>query len=731
VLCVADANNDGQPDVIISMHYRIVVLDGATGATLSNFNYYCERNYGFLGAANIDDDPEPEFCIISDFAQHIEVIDNKRGRLSLLWMKQIEGSIEINNCVTEPGPTAFTDVDGDGTPEVICSIYNYCQSNQWSVLIFNAATGAVKYMLYGYYLNGICNLNNDGRPELFVTRTSGQAIPTYGDLAIYQLSLEQGIVQLWAYGRARFHTRELDALPLTVNTMAADGRRTLIYGTAASGQEGFFISSAGSNGGESCSLIGFDEITNQIQNLVTVNGPKGSILNVKATKIEGNNDYQILLAVSSPGEPYEILTVINGTLELKQWNRKPPPYSGPPCIADLEGDGRMEIIIATGTLEIICLEAPQNGSMPKVRWRMMGQGMTKNAPYQQDGVLVADLDNDHQKEIIFARETSEGTASLVAVRPDGSIKWQHSFPGLEGSAPAWNLGGITYWQDGHFTTKSRLDVYVSIRRSKMHSDIGFLLNGENGNIIWEAASILIPGGDPIWDIRGHGGDRIAAADLDWDGVVDLISAYPDRVYLVDGPSGNPTIIKSTINSLFPNCSSYYAVPVIADFNGDGEMEILYGRCGYLTALLTKDCNLLWQRDYRSGGDNGCNYLQGIGNFYHEGWMEIGGIYRNIDTNRHEFRFFNGSNGDQIGVYPLEAYLGSPITDVVTADLDQDGLDEALFGQGTSLVCMEAQGIKWTLNLRAVPGEIALGDVNGDGLLEIAVCNSDGYLKIYH
>ncbi|MCL6590046.1 MAG: hypothetical protein K6U80_08855 [Firmicutes bacterium] len=741
VVCISDANNDGQPDVIITMHYRIVVLDGATGTTLANLKYHNGRNYGFLGAGNIDDDPEPEFCIISDFAEHIEVIDNVNGKLSVKWMNQIENYIVINSCITQPGPKAFFDVDGDGKPEVICNIYNYYQNNQWAVMIFDAVTGMVKYSLQSYFLNGLHDLNQDGRQELFVTRTTGHTIPTYGDLGIYQLSREMGAIQLWAFHQARFHTRELDVLPPPANTMAADGRREVVYGPVASGQEGFFISSRGPYGGETCWLMSFNAGHNQIQNLMTVSGPKGSILQVTATRVENGGDYQILLAVSSPGEANETLYASNGTLEIKQWDRTPPPYVGPPCIADLEGDGRMEVIISTcsssGVSEVICLERPlngpmaQNGAAPRIRWRMAGQGMTKNAPYKQDGVLVADLDQDGRKEVIFARETLDGNASLVAVSPEGFIKWEHSFTGLDGSMPVWNLGGVTYWQTGHFTTQDRLDVYVSIRRSKMHSDIGYLLNGENGNILWEASSILIPGGDPVYDIRGHGGDRVAAADLGRDGAVELISAYPDRVYLVDGTSGQPTIIKSTIKKLFPNCAAYYAVPVIADFNGDGEPEIFYGRCGYLTALLTKDCDLIWQRDYRAGGDNGCNYLQGIGNFYHEGPWQIGGIYRHIDTNRHEFRFYDGSNGEQIGVYPLEASLGIPLTDVVSADLDQDGLDEALFGQGTSIVCIENSGIKWSINLGAVPGELALGDVDGDDLLEIAVCDSDGYLKIYH
>jgi hypothetical protein len=75
-------------------------------------------------------------------------------------------------------------------------------------------------------------------------------------------------------------------------------------------------------------------------------------------------------------------------------------------------------------------------------------------------------------------------------------------------------------------------------------------------------------------------------------------------------------------------------------------------------------------------------------------------------------------------------LGIPGTDVVTADLNRDGSDEFLFGIGTSLQCVGRQGLLWNINVAGIPGEIALADVDLDGNLEIIVCTSDGYLKIY-
>jgi hypothetical protein len=728
VVCIADANNDGQLDVIISMHYRLVVLNGATGATMMNFKYYEQRNYGFLGVANIDNDPYPEFCVISDFAQHIEVIDNNGSNLALKWFTQIEASIVRNTCVTRPGPNALIDADNDGQIEVVCNIFNYNNNHHWSILLFNALDGAVKYQLDNSYLNGSADIDHDGLSELFVTVTYGREVPTYGELRIYKVVPGTGKVQLWSYQKARFNTRMLETLPLTVNTMATNGQSTIVHGQVGSNlRDDFLVSEPGANQtGENCKCFGFDA-DNQVYNRFTINGPKASKLEALAVK-----NQEVLFSINTRGDPNEILSSSDGQIELKQWTRKTPLSAGPPVVADLEGNGKLEIIMSTSDGAIICFDAPRRNQdrTPKIRWRMRGQGMTKDASTKQDGVLVADLDHDGRKEVIFARETVDGKAGIVAVRPDGSLKWQHIFPGFSGSTPVWNVGGITYWLAGNFTAKNRLDLYVTIRSSKMHSDAGFLLNGRNGGIIWEQEGVLLPGGDPIRDIRGHGGDRIACADLNNDGLDELVWAYPDRVSVIDGRSGNPIVIKSTSDSLFSGCVTYYAVPVVVNLTGKTTPEIFYGRCGYLTALLDNTCNVIWKRDYSATGNNGCNYLQGIGDVDHDGKLEIGGAYQNSVTGAFEFRFYRGDSGADYITHPLQGNFGAPCTDVVTADLDHDGCDEFLFGQGSSLQCMGQYGLKWTLDIKAIPGEIALADSDRDGVLEIIVTTADGYLKIY-
>jgi hypothetical protein len=751
VVCIADANNDGQLDVIIAMHYRLVVLHGATGVTLMNLTYTDQRNYGFLGVASVPGDPYPKFCVISDFSQHIEVIDNNGTSLSLKWSIRLEDSIYGNTHITRPGPDSFGDMDHDGRLEVVCNVYNYRNKNHWDVLVFNADDGTIKYELNNCYLNGLVDLDNDGSVELFTTVTAGPVVPTYGELGIYQLIPSQGVTRLWTYPRGRFHTKNQESLPLTANTMAADGRSNLVYGRfQANMQSQFFISEPGSVNREICKSFRFDE-QHRIRNGLTIVGPPNSKLDIMAIASDPTlNDTGALLSITTRNGSGEVLST-GATIELKQWVRQVPILAGPPVIADLEGDGRAEIIANSGAGEVFCFEwkGPEPKQGFKIRWRLKGQGMTKDAASKQDGVLIADLDQDGLKEVIIARETAAGQASIVAVSPDGTLKWQHVFPDFDGSAPVWNLGGVTYWLAGNFISRHRLDLYVSIRRNKMHSDVGFLLNGQNGRLIWKRDGIMLPDGNPAQDLRGHGGDRVAAADMDNDGLDELVCAYPDRVIIIDGPSGNPAIIKSTAYNLFPKVWAAYGVPILANLSGGPAPEILYGRSGYLTAILDNRANLLWQSEFTATGNNGCNYLQGIGDIDGDRHLEIGGIYQNATTNEYEFRVYKeippprpaspsytpqqpGNPGSSWSISRLLSLkgLGSPATDIVSADLDSDGRDEFLFGTANSLVCIGDKGLEWTLNLPAPPNELSLADINRDGKLEILVVTKDGYVRVY-
>ena len=89
------------------------------------------------------------------------------------------------------------------------------------------------------------------------------------------------------------------------------------------------------------------------------------------------------------------------------------------------------------------------------------------------------------------QDPKTGAASLAALDLTGHELWRHVFPGYDSDRPPWNLGGLTLWTPAHLTDPHRLDVYVNTRRSTMHSDVSFALDGRTGAQIWTGASVPI------------------------------------------------------------------------------------------------------------------------------------------------------------------------------------------------------------------------------------------------
>ena len=189
---VVDVDVDGQPDIVVATHYRILVFDGATGETKMQLQYHGYRNYGWFGAANIDDDPYPEFGIVADFSMHAEVIDNDGTELTLRWLRDIQPDPAQSTKVVRPKPQALVDVDGDGRFELVYSIYNDQGDGHWHIVGVDALSGETSFDFPQHHLHGMADVDSDGRLELFVSATTGEALPTYAPLAVWSLEAGDG-----------------------------------------------------------------------------------------------------------------------------------------------------------------------------------------------------------------------------------------------------------------------------------------------------------------------------------------------------------------------------------------------------------------------------------------------------------------------------------------------------------------------------------------------------------
>ena len=727
---VVDADADGQLDLAVATHYRILVFDGATGATTMQLRYHGYRNYGWFGSANIDDDPYPEFAVVADFSMHAEVIDNDGQALSLRWIRRIQPDPSQSTKVVRPRPTALVDLEGDGRFEVLYSIYDDTGDSQWHIVAVDALSGDTAYDFPRHYLHGVRDLDNDGRPELMVSATRGEALAPYPELFVWSLDAT-GIEprQRWAHPGGRFSARPLDDLPLTAATGAADGRRTTVHGDAdGDGNMELFVATPHDQPGLAAGphTEALEAHSLSAGRLWSLTGPPGAAMEAVSVRSASAGGAQTLVHLRGRGGPRAVVEAADAGTRLLQWSRSAFTPAGTPVVVDLEGDGSVEVVVQAGTEEIVCLRAPAPGQAPHLRWQVAGFGQTNNSPHHK-GVVAADLDGDGSFEVLLARRADTGSASLVALAADGSTRWQHVFEGFDGRMPIWNFSGLSYWNTGRFTVPDRRDVFATLRRGKIGSEIGFVLNGRTGGEVWRSAGYDLPADHSGRSLGGH---PSATGDLGGDGLDEIVVMWPDRLHVVDGATGEALAVRQAYaytTGLEPMFSSTvfvgYAYPAIINLLGDAAPELLWGHCGYLNGLLTTRGDRLWETPYRNGIE--VQSLMGIGDADGDGALDL--VASTVDG----VQLLDPASG---AVRHTLTGLGYATTDLVSADLDGDGLDEFVFGAGSRIICIEwaveAMAVAWSLPLPAGVSDPALADANGDGHLDLVVCTTDGYVRAF-
>ena len=223
---VADIDGDGRLEIAFAPHYRIIVLDGQSGRTKHLLNMHGLRNYGFFCTTDVDGDGLLDFVVIADFAMHIDVVKNEGDRLRLLWRRDIEQNIQSKSRIIRPGPNPVQDIDGDGRIEIVFNLFNERDDGQWHVVACDALTGETVLDLPRQYLHGTADVDGDGVPELFVSRSAGLLVPTNAELSLLRVDGESAI-PLWHQARGQWVTAATE-LPPTHSTIVARGTDDIV-----------------------------------------------------------------------------------------------------------------------------------------------------------------------------------------------------------------------------------------------------------------------------------------------------------------------------------------------------------------------------------------------------------------------------------------------------------------------------------------------------------------------
>ncbi|MGQ9730394.1 MAG: FG-GAP repeat domain-containing protein, partial [Candidatus Zipacnadales bacterium] len=381
-----------------------------------------------------------------------------------------------------------------------------------------------------------------------------------------------------------------------------------------------------------------------------------------------------------------------------------------PIIVAQPGTRERLVVVETALENVVAFCPSENGSL-KVRWQVPGRGMTDSYD-PRFGVAAADLLEEPGAEIIVARRSPTGCAQLAVLSSvAGHTLWTHDFPHIPGAPPPWNVGGLVFWQPLHGSQGPA--VFVSVRRSTMHSCEGLLLDGKTGRVVWHQRGLEPP---VAHDRRGYGGKLVAATDLDADGTDEIICCYPDMAWIADSSSGAIRHMLNTADGTVFGGWTAYATPIVADFMGNGSLQILWGGCTYVTGLLDRELQRLWAGSYANAYGRQDVCIQGMGDFEGSGSMQI--VERQSNG---RLACLAGATGTERWSIPFGVIRGS----IVSCDIDSDGQDEALAVSNQELICVGWGKEEWRIPLPAQGFTPAIGDVDGDGRSEILVALRNG------
>jgi hypothetical protein len=356
-------------------------------------------------------------------------------------------------------------------------------------------------------------------------------------------------------------------------------------------------------------------------------------------KVDDDIEGQVIADLDNDGDP-EILITSGGTqaravdsdgttlwhlsnLGLPQW------FHGiEPSAFDLNGDGTTEAILTTRSGLLVA-----EGATGDEIW-------TRYTDYPVLPPIVTDLDADGSFEVVMAT-FSFSFSNIYAFDASGSYRWVHAVPGVGDKVTGMVACDIEI--DG-----SQEIVYAT----------------DAGDLTCLTCSVEPP--DMVWQttLSVHGVSCLAAGDLERDGVIELVAACDDSVYIVDVVDGGITAVVE--------CPCTPTGISLGDLDGDGSLEI----------VCTSNCGRVFEIDDGAvvlnvdTGESpaGCASLADIDQ---DGTVEI--IFASEEGT---VRVLNPVSGDLIPPVPMRGLcLSGPSVD----DLDGDGNIEIVAGSSDSLL----------------------------------------------
>jgi hypothetical protein len=717
--CIGDVNHDGIEEIVIARLGGVYVFDPISGKMLNETLWTSDterrRNYGHFELSDIDCDGDLEAIIISDrVSRHLAVLDNDgRGQFSPLWDRFIEHIYPNDTTELRYTKNSVSDVNGDGLPEIVVSIYNHQGDERWHTEIIDSASGETLADFSDTYLRGVQDIDGDGSSELMLSAANGRVPKYLSDLSIQRHS---GPV-LWQRTNAHFADRTISNTPAKSQFKPDVFANDEVWFERYQDENQFFVfredglTAITPQNGYRETHFELDpregwRVASVTNEAIIVTSSSGKLLRLGSDLAKQlQTGYHLTTEAHISARPGAVATVVS---------------SG----------GTSKIFVPTFSDEMLCLHSDAAGltKLWRVRGRSrLGYDNVFHAPsiiqYQGQPVLV----------VVDDGELDSAQVSLFGM--DGARLKSYAFPNFPPHARGSRIGAYDWLQFEHSSGPA---LFVSFYRSpSMNSEFSLAISLESGERLWELAHV----GEGEF---GRGVGAWGTASLHYvNGKPEAVLCAKDtilRVGLESGTLTHPSRLLteytaqemqrtdtykqqgmktySTIDDPF----SAYGSVILSDLDGDGIDELLcvgaFGGFG----VLNDDMNMRWWK-VASFGDT-LYRMPTVVDIDSDGMLEL--VQGHSSGTIVVYDALNGRVRYSLDIKTIT-------TDIISCDINGDGIDECITGtnDGRLLILGVKAGkleILQQWSVGSAVGSPTVAEINGK--LSILCVSGEGKLRVH-
>lgn len=739
-IAAADMDNDGVDELVVSKLSALYVFDVLSGTMKHSVRWTSNnerhRNYGLLQLIDIDGDGSRDVVIVAErVARHISVIGNDgKGILTPLWDRFVEFIYPSDTTELRHTGNSVVDVDGDGKPEIVVSLYNARQDGRWWLEILDPATGALKLEIPDRYLWGVQDVNGDGLPELLVGAERDRNPLPFSTVEVVTVrNLKPRL--LWSLVDAHFAGKTLRAEGWRSNFRPSQFGHDETWTETREGATTMFLFTRDAEGNRSLVEVTWNQ-NETVARFLPLNYA-GECVFAALADVDGDGTRECVLSCSDG----RVLIARAARGVLASWrvgfHLQVEGYSaarpGPVPVVYRPRDGGHPLICVPDNRDTLHqLRVGASGRSVDLEWTRRGRGWVG---YDRSYVGAYVRRVDGESEVMAVDPDRRDCSELVAFAPDGTRKraWLFSdFPppgapriGLYEWIFADTENGTTIVASSYASPSMNSEETVAVSidgvRQWHKTEYG---KGEWGRGVgpWSAYALLdVPGGSP----------RALFLAKDYLCSVDIESGEWAREPLILWHATNSTMNQPDWDFTKDRQADFgtekdpftaYGSPILVDVDGDGKSEILVAGCFGGFGVMREDFSVLWWK--RTPFTDMMLRLPGIADVSANGTLCIG-ICRGTGI----FACLEAATGKELWTIDL----GCSTADIVSCDIDGDGKEEFVTGttDGRLLAIGIDEGgvgrIKWSVNLGYSLGNPVIADADGDGMPEVLVLSGDGTL----